>query len=510
MVTDKPENLPEVKEENDDFKKGWREFANKVAVVLNGKMEEDTQAKAFVAKITTEKTTTSITATSTHNVSLGAQKSDGSPDIPDQRVFDELAIKSKENGINFGNIQSPEFKARLMIACLKNNVEMSGQPKLDEEFLNSLDANGDSAKYLKAWQNKQNTQQQQNKPTPQPQAQSNYEKTRDEREKMLELHSKTRTLTPQEQHELDYIKFDKAQEKAFEEAIARTGTKVGDPRTAEHTKESGLPPENYTFYPGYREWNGWKLHLDVVPNRNDPTTRAVSEFLEAIDVDHKIWKGGENGKGMTIYVGSYDDACKLSQQINTRFGKNIAEPPLYTDQKSQEIDFKKNVTGRFYLQQIYVVKYPYSSIKGVCPADYGSVVDHNMGSFLSAMAKKENILTDNVSLVYTRDNNFHDDYVLRNLESYCSHKLYQKYLGEFYCGKDADKFEEQIFGGALPPKGSPERTTWDKLADLYIQKSENDYPQGIEKMKELKTGYKPIDFNKVKTITPMQRLQIQH
>ncbi len=162
-VTETPANTGKEEEEdnNDDFKKTWREFANKVAQKLEGKMEEDVSSKNFEAKITAAETTTYVKATAKDRVAIGAQRSDGSPTIPEQKVFDELAIKSKDDGINFGNIQSPEFKARLMIACLKNDVKMTGQPKLDEAFLSSLDANGESAKYLKAWQNKTSLEQDQ-------------------------------------------------------------------------------------------------------------------------------------------------------------------------------------------------------------------------------------------------------------------------------------------------------------------------------------------------------------
>ena len=147
-------------EEDDDYKAYWRKYANSVADKLGGKMEEDTSASTFEAKVTTDNDTTYISASSKSNVSLGAQKKDGTTTVPDQKVFDELALKSKDCGINFGDIKTPEFKARLMIACLKHGVEMSGQPKLDDEFLNSLDANGESAKFLKAYKNKQNNQQQ--------------------------------------------------------------------------------------------------------------------------------------------------------------------------------------------------------------------------------------------------------------------------------------------------------------------------------------------------------------
>ncbi len=511
--------------ENNNFNKSWSEFTDTVAKKLEGGKVTNKKCEnsKFTAEIEHSKGNVSITATTDNHVSLGAKDTQGNPNVPDQKVFQALAQKALDEGsiINFGNIKTPEFKARLMIACMEKGVEIKGKPKLTDEFLNSIDSA--SAKRLRILQNKQNTQSQPtptppiqqpaqtpdpetSETTPQPVSKSDYEKSRDEREKLLEIKSKTtQGLTPQEQCELDYIKFTQKRKQELEEAIARTGNKI-DPRTAEHTKESGYAPKNYPFFPNAREWNGWKLHLDVVPNRDEPTTKAVSEFLEKMQVDHKIANGGENGKGMTIYIGSYDDANKLAQEINSRFGKNIAEPPLYTDQKRQEIDLNKKVTGRFYLQNWYSIQYPRSSIHGICPAEYGSADDENMCSLLTGLAIREQIISKDFTLeLIPHDNNFHDRYVFRNLESYCSHKLYQKHLGEFYCGKDADKFEKQIFGDALPPKGSKDRATWDKIADLYIQKSENDYPQGIQKMAELKSKYTPIDFNKVPPLVRPQK-----
>ena len=98
---------------------------------------------------------------------------------------------------------------------------------------------------------------------------------------------------------------------------------------------------------GWDPNNGWKFHLDVVPNRNHPVTKSVSDFLLDLNVNHKIGSGGENGKGMTVYVGSYNDVNKLAEVIQERFGKDIYEPPAYTDQAQQEHAFQPTVYGRF-------------------------------------------------------------------------------------------------------------------------------------------------------------------
>ncbi len=57
-----------------------------------------------------------------------------------QEDFDklvEIAKKEGKDAINFGSIQSDQFKAMLMVACLRNSVEMQGEPKFED--LKNLD-----------------------------------------------------------------------------------------------------------------------------------------------------------------------------------------------------------------------------------------------------------------------------------------------------------------------------------------------------------------------------------
>lgn len=514
--TNNPEPSQQPSSDGDSYDfTSWSEFSHKVATKLNGQVaEENTQAQKFVAKIEHPQGSVSITAISTNRVSIGAKDPQGKPTVPDLKVFQELAQKAlnEDSDINFGNIKTPEFKARLLIACMEKGVKTNGEPKLADEFLNSIDPT--SASRLRILQNKQNTQNQPTptptpSPTPAPASHTNHEKTRDEREKLLDIKSHTpQGLTPQEQHELDYIIFTKKRKQELEEAIARTGDK--DPITAEHTKASGFEPKDDYIRPKVsRVQKGWKLHLNVVPNLGYTTTNDVFDFLEKLGIEYKIMHHGsdEPGKGMTIYVGSYDDTVKLAQEINSRFGKDIDTPPIYADQKRDEFDFNSIVTGRFFVQNAFSIQYSRSSIKGITPSDLNKGLnDDTLWYFLGNLAQKEGIISSIPAPdLIDSSGNFHDKYVLGNLESYCSHKLYQKHLGEYYCGKDADKFEKQIFGDAIPPEGSPERATWDKLADLYIQKSENDCPHGIQKMAELKSKYTPIDFNKVPPLVRPQK-----
>lgn len=310
---------------------------------------------------------------------------------------------------------------------------------------------------------------------------------------------------------LDYARQQKKSAEEYEAAVRRTGDSI-DPRTAEHSARTGLKPESYYYSSKSRQNDSaWKLHLDVMPNRNDPTTKAVSEMLEKLDVEHKIYHGGENGKGMTIYVGGYEDARRLSREINQRFGKDIARPPVYTDQAGSEMMFNRVVSGRFYLQGLFEVQYPHGTVEGLCPASYGSLSDAKSESFIFAQAMKENILpagtTANQCFGLGGNHDFEKKYVFNGLEAYCAHKLYEKHMGAYYNGKKPDLFEQKMFDGIVPDAGSPERAKWDAIADRFERHISQEYPRGITAMQQLSAGYTPIDFSKLPPapVRPQQR-----
>ena len=511
-VFDAPQELPPNTEVNDEFKLTWREFAQKLAQKMSWQYEEDERETNFKAKLKAgDGSYTYVNASSKNDVSLSAKDKDGNPKIPDMQVFNELVAKTqKDNGvISFGDIKTPEFKARLLIACMSANppVKTENAPEINDAFLSSIDKA--SAQKLKILKNKLEAQKQpeeKNKTqTPKPEKENQtsepkketvYTQTKALQKRCLIAKEKKGTISPAEKEELQYIEQTELREQALKDAIARTGNAVA-PRTAEHISNSGLKPKNSAYSSSSnRAWKGWKLHLDVVPNNEDKTTSSISSFLRKLDVDHKIAKGGENGKGMTVYVGSYDDAIKLAKEIESRYGKFVSEPPIYTDQKKEEIDLNNIVTGRFYLQDIFQTQYPRSSVQGLCPADYGSLCDHNMESVVVALAKNNGLISDNYAVQSVDNSNFHDRYIACNIESYCAHRFYQKHLSEFYCGKNPDKFEEKVFGAKLPEKGSEERKKWDDIADKYAAVLEKENPRCIESIKELKESYTPIDFSK--------------
>lgn len=160
-VVDSSQELPPNAEINDEFKLPWRDFAKNLAQKMGWKYEEDEKRTNFKAGLkSADGSYTYINASSKNDVSLSAKDKDGNPKVPDMAVFKELVAKAQKEDdiIGFGDIKTPEFKARLLIACLEANppVKMQNAPAISDEFLSSIDEN--SATTLKILKNKQENQ----------------------------------------------------------------------------------------------------------------------------------------------------------------------------------------------------------------------------------------------------------------------------------------------------------------------------------------------------------------
>lgn len=493
-------DLPVLPHNNDNWKDEHRQFFTAAAQRRGLAYDEDMNNGNYKAQLTKpDGSTLDVEANNEYNLSVGARKPDGSATIPDYEDFADLARKAREKNcqMEFGDIRDDEYKARLLIACLEIDppLKTKGAPHITPEFLNNLEP-ATKIRLNKAMTRQR--QQQQTPPAPSP-APDPYEQKLAERIAELENQLKLGTITPQENAELAAIKLNKEHYEELEKAKQRTGNSI-DPRSAEHMQATGLDTESYYYHSPRKEDAAWKLHLDVVPNRNDQTTKAVSELLEKLNIEHKIAHGGENGKGMTIYVGGYEDTLRLAKELNIRFGKEIAVPPVYTDQANEEVNFNKIVTGRFYLQNIFQTQYPHAYIRGITPSTVNNAQDDETMAVIFAAAQKEGVIDKQKAYNEVnsfRNPNIHDQFVFNTLEAYCAHKLYGKYLGEYYQGARPELLEQKLFGDALPPAGSPERAKWDKVATAHITKIENDYPNKVQKMQDILTAYTPVDFSKL-------------
>lgn len=233
-------------------------------------------------------------------------------------------------------------------------------------------------------------------------------------------------------------------------------------------------------------WNGnfgWKFHLDVVPNRNHPVTKAISDFLIGLGVSHKIAHGGENGKGMTVYVGSYDDICKLAHIIQEKFGSQISKPPFYTDQVGQEHAFESKIYGRFCVRG---ARYPYD-IVGIS----NWFEDYNKFNICYAKAVTLGELSSDEAVFFYPRTQRHSEKA-RRLSIYCSHKLYAYVYGQYYYGKSLEQFETDFLGNKVPAQGTKERKNWDEIASAFIEEFRE--MGRVDHLRKMVQGYVPLDL----------------
>ena len=126
-----------------DFKKNLREIFQPSAEKQHAEYVEDIKAPEYKAEIKhANGSVDKIVAKSANNISLSSQDKDGNPRMPNmQRFYDIVALAQKQGSvIEFGDIKSPDFKARLMYACMhaKPAMQMIGAPELNAEFLQSI------------------------------------------------------------------------------------------------------------------------------------------------------------------------------------------------------------------------------------------------------------------------------------------------------------------------------------------------------------------------------------
>lgn len=117
-----------------------REFYKKVAQKEVSQYEEDIKApyyKATIHRANGEKL--HISATNANNIGIEAQDRQGEKKIPSYADFKNLVLYAKQQGqiISFGNIKSEEFRARLLLACIENDVKIQNQPMINPERIDS-------------------------------------------------------------------------------------------------------------------------------------------------------------------------------------------------------------------------------------------------------------------------------------------------------------------------------------------------------------------------------------
>lgn len=115
---------------------------------------------------------------------------------------------------------------------------------------------------------------------------------------------------------------------------------------------------------------GYKLHLPVVPDSNDPLTRKIADYLdkkyglvtnnksEYYTDFYKVGKNGElqEGAGITLYgrTSSMQEMKELAEEIEQKFGKELADSVVRHDVKFRDpLKLSESTSVRFALYDHY-------------------------------------------------------------------------------------------------------------------------------------------------------------
>ena len=134
---------------------------------------------------------------------------------------------------------------------------------------------------------------------------------------------------------------------------------------------------------------GYKIHLPVVPNSNDPLTREIVDFLDekfGLQTNYKdmyktpfykVGSGGEliDGKGITLYgrTSSMNEMQELAKEIEQKFGQELTENiQKYNIKFADPIKLSNSVQARF-------AQYNYSKIDPINGKYLTLTADYQIG-----------------------------------------------------------------------------------------------------------------------------------
>lgn len=120
-----------------------RKFYQNVAQKEGVSYTEDDKAAEFHAVLARHNgDKLHINSTDADHISLKLEAQNGKRETPEYSDFKNLVIYAKEQGkkVSFGTIKSSEFRARLYLACVENNVELTSVPEIDYEKIDKKTA----------------------------------------------------------------------------------------------------------------------------------------------------------------------------------------------------------------------------------------------------------------------------------------------------------------------------------------------------------------------------------
>jgi len=168
---------------------------------------------------------------------------------------------------------------------------------------------------------------------------------------------------------------DEAKEPEAKKGKVKEPEKKPEPEKVEEKPVEQMTPEQSAAKEKLRRTDGWKLHLNVSEDANDPLTQAISKNLTALGVKHKVGRSsGQAGKGMTIYVGSKDAAraiaARLEKEHTLPAGINLPEDVRW----SQGVNARFDISSRnsdFHQYGVGGTPVFHEDVKNVWPPNLG-------------------------------------------------------------------------------------------------------------------------------------------
>lgn len=121
----------------------YEEFLKDFADEHNLTYTRDEENPDFKISLKADENTTHIQIDHGRNLTMTAKDNNNETVVPDQQMFDAIAelAHKQGNSITFGNIETPEYAARLYLACKTHQppIEMIRAPEMNDEFLGKLD-----------------------------------------------------------------------------------------------------------------------------------------------------------------------------------------------------------------------------------------------------------------------------------------------------------------------------------------------------------------------------------
>ncbi|MCX5708681.1 MAG: ATP-binding protein [Candidatus Omnitrophica bacterium] len=143
----------------------------------------------------------------------------------------------------------------------------------------------------------------------------------------------------------------------------------------------------------YGKNGGWKLHLTVKPENYAAVDKWLFNNHERQYGQYKLLRGGDRGeKDFTIYIGSWENAKRVADKIESEIGHFLEKSKASGDKMFSN---KGLVAGRFDIQHIELYKEYKNEGRNGVPFDDRAVTDRNW----APVGEREALITKHVDRI---------------------------------------------------------------------------------------------------------------